>query len=130
MATKTAKALINAATIVRVTDKTTGKFLGFGVKSNSTNDYYCVHCYQVAGEPVYVCNCYAGQHGTLCCHVKAVRELVAAHNAIEAEKAQAVAEAERIVKQAEQAATSPSVRPEPKKRVAELSRPAGFSFLK
>ena len=98
MATTTMTETIKAATIARVTDKLTGKFLGFLVKSNHTEDYYHVTCTKIAHEVIWHCTCKAGQFGRVCCHVKACKELCAirkAARAAEAEQKRAVAEAER-----------------------------------
>lgn len=81
------KDLIKAATIARVSDKITGKFLGFLVKSNHTNEFYQVTCTKIAGEVLYSCTCEAKNYGHPdCCHCKAVRELVAARNQLNAER--------------------------------------------
>jgi len=94
---------IKAATIARVTEKTTGKFLGWAVKSNSSSDYYHIHCYKINGELLWTCDCKAGQHGFTncrdgkCCHVKAVIEAETERKARQAERK--AAEAEQIVAQ-------------------------------
>lgn len=73
--------IIKSASIARVTRKSDGKFLGWGVKSNSSNEYYEVHCTKIADECVWSCSCKAGQMNFSgckdgkCCHVKAVIEV-------------------------------------------------------
>lgn len=134
---RTTKETIKAATINRVTDKITGKFLGFLVKSNSSNKYYRVTCCKVAGECVWSCNCKAGKNGFAnckqgaCCHVLACKEVCAARKELKkAEQgetaAQAVKEAECIVKQAAPIVAAPTL--EERRYNAPLN--AGFQFLK
>jgi hypothetical protein len=80
MATKNAtKELIKAATVNRVVEKSTGKVLGYLVKSNSTDTYYQVTWSEE--ERRYQCNCPATVR---CCHIKAVSELVKARREIAA----------------------------------------------
>lgn len=77
--------LIKAASIARVTSKA-GKFLGFLVKSNHTEDYYRVTCLKIDGACTFFCTCKAAEFGNSnCCHVKAVKELVAARKELQAE---------------------------------------------
>ena len=89
VATRTRKTAetIKAATIARVSDKS-GKFLGFLVKSNHGNVYYQIRC---TGKDSYTCTCEAKLWGHAeCCHIKAVRELVAARRQNELDEAAAV----------------------------------------
>jgi hypothetical protein len=78
---------IQAGSIARVSDKATGKLLGFLVKSNSSEEYYQVRCTHIAGEQVWTCTCKAGQMGFAgckaghCCHVQAVIEVAEARKA-------------------------------------------------
>lgn len=84
------KELIKAATISRVSDKS-GKFLGFGVKSNHSDKYYQIRCVKGLKGVTYTCDCEARQWGKECSHIKAVRELVAARRQNELDGAAAVA---------------------------------------
>jgi hypothetical protein len=73
------KELIKAATISRVSDKATGKFLGFGVKSNHSERHYQIRCAKDLKGVTYTCDCEARQWGHAeCCHIKAVKQLVEA----------------------------------------------------
>lgn len=92
MATKQ-RELIKAASIARYTDKATGKFLGFGVKSNRGKGYYEIHCAKEAsGAVVYTCDCEAKEWGhPVCNHIKAVVELVEARKALQLDAAAVVA---------------------------------------
>src|SRR5260221_2558475 len=80
--------LIKAASINRITDKATGKVLGYLVKSNSSDDYYQVTGKKVNGVCSYACTCKAGQNNFAkcqdgkCCHVKAVIEVVEARKQV------------------------------------------------
>lgn len=80
---KAEKEVIKAGTIARVTDKVSGKFLGFLVKSNFTQHYYEVTCLKIAGECVFFCTCEAKEWGCAeCNHVKAVKLLCIARKAL------------------------------------------------
>ncbi len=65
---KTTTKEINAASIARISDKS-GKFLGYLVKSNSSENYYQVTWNESASR--YECNCVAT---CKCCHIKAVEQ--------------------------------------------------------
>ena len=87
MASKNATSeLIKAASVNRVTDKATGKVLGYLVKSNNSNDYYQITGKKVNGVCSYACTCRAGQNNFVnckdgkCAHVKAVIEVVEIRN--------------------------------------------------
>lgn len=101
---KQEKELIEAATIARVTDKSS-KLLGFLVKSNSSSEYYQITCVKIGNERFFTCTREAGQRGFTtckdgkCCHVQAVIEVSEARKELAQEQAAAVAEAERIVQQ-------------------------------
>lgn len=71
----TTKTTINAASIARVTSKETGKFLGFLVKSDSTNDYYEVTCLKIAGHCEFFCTCKGFKFHGHCKHCDACKEL-------------------------------------------------------
>lgn len=88
-----AKELIKAASIARYTDKATGKFLGFGVKSNRGKGYYEIHCTKTeSGAVVYTCDCEAKEWGhPVCNHIKAVVQLVEARKALQLDAAAVVA---------------------------------------
>ncbi|HEU5377288.1 MAG TPA: hypothetical protein VFV38_17805 [Ktedonobacteraceae bacterium] len=131
------KETIKAATIARVTNKA-GKFLGFLVKSNTSEKYYQVTCCKIAGECVWNCDCKAGKNGFAnckqgaCCHVRACKEVCAARRELRKAAQQgetpaqaAVEEAERIVKQAPVVA-APTL--EERRYNAPLN--TGFQFLK
>lgn len=93
------KPLIKTGSIARITDKLTGKFLGFIVRSNTNFEvFYQVTCTRIAGECIYSCTCEAKTWGHAdCCHCKAVKELVAARKELEAErKAREIAAREAI----------------------------------
>lgn len=96
---------IKAATVNRVTEKATGKYLGFLVKSNGSEDYYQVTAKKVAGMIVWSCTCKAGQHGFCgckaghCCHVQAVIEVAEARKQLVAERV--AAQVAEIVEAAE-----------------------------
>lgn len=129
----TTKDLISAGSIARVTSKTTGKFLGFRVKSNSSDEYYSVTCTKIADEYIWSCTCKAGQAGFVnckhgeCCHVTACKEVCEAHKArTQTEQGEAaVNEAERIVKQA----ATPALDWRERMERAPLTT-HGFSFLR
>src|SRR5258708_24310473 len=89
MASKNATSeLIKAASVNRVTDKATGKVLGYLVKSNSSEDYYEVTGKKVNGVCSYNCTCKAGKAKFVnckngkCAHVKAVIEVVEIRNQV------------------------------------------------
>lgn len=69
------KETIKAATINRVTDKITGKFLGFLVKSDRTNEYYEVTCLKIAGQCEFFCTCLGFKSHGHCKHCTACKEL-------------------------------------------------------
>ncbi len=122
---------INAAAIYRLTDLQSGKFAGWLVKSNHTNDYYQVHCYKINKEIIWTCTCKAGQHGFKgckrghCCHVAAVIEVeeakAEARRQAKAEAAAAVAEAERQLAAERRAARHTSSRP--RRKVSPVPQP-------
>ncbi len=80
--------LIKAASVNRVTDKPTGKVLGYLVKSNSSEDYYEITGKKVNGVCSYACTCKAGKSHFVnckdgkCAHVKAVIEVVEIRNQV------------------------------------------------
>lgn len=102
------KELIKAPCIAIVRTKDTKKFLGFLVKSNTSQEYYQITCTKVADECVYSCNCPARVE---CCHIKAVKLVVAARKALNARKAltakaaQAQAEAVEVAQETVKKAT-------------------------
>lgn len=113
------KELIKAAAIAIVRTKDTKKFLGFLVKSNSSQEYYQITCTCVAGECVFSCTCKSGQnhftnctpdeHGTrYCCHVKACILVIKARKALAAKAAQAQAEAVEVAHTTGQAPEQPA----------------------
>ena len=78
--------LINAASIARVTDKNTGKFLGFLVKSDHTEAYYQVTCLKISGHCEFFCTCKGFQFHGHCKHCDACKELCAARKELDARK--------------------------------------------
>lgn len=102
------KELIQAATIARVTSKA-GEFLGFLVKSNHTNEYYEITCLKIDGQCEFFCSCVAKEYGcSECCHIKAVKELVAARKELAKAKHEADLEACHVI--AEQKAAKALIR--------------------
>jgi hypothetical protein len=87
----TTKETIKAATVARYSDKS-GKLLGFGVKSNHSDETYCVRFARVDGIVKPTCTCKAGQMNFTgcksgkCAHVEAVIEVAKARASIEKEK--------------------------------------------
>ncbi len=92
------KELINAATVNRVTDKATGKFLGYGVKSDSSEQYYCVNWNDARNE--YSCNCKAIKP---CKHIRAVVEVVKARTELKAVNGELPGACGKVVSNREQA---------------------------
>ncbi len=76
---------IQSAAIFRCTDKITGKCLGYGVKSDSSEATYYVTARKVAGEWKYFCTCPARCEN--CKHVRAVLEVVEARKEFHQEAA-------------------------------------------
>jgi hypothetical protein len=86
---KTPKPVIKAASIATAIDKVTGKVLGWAVKSNSTQDFYQVQTMAFEnGAREFFCNCEAHLWGCAeCCHIKAVKEVLAAKAELAQEEA-------------------------------------------
>ena len=136
------KELISAGSIARVTDKISGKFLGFLVKSNHTEEYYEVTCTKIAGECVWSCNCKSGQNGFMnckpdadgnrhCCHIKACKEICVARNArIQAQKEAAEQEVRAEIAQAEAILKEERIKERAKRERAPLTSNSGFSFMR
>lgn len=82
--------LIQAASIARVSRKSDGKFLGFLVKSDSSDQYYEVTCLKVDGHCAFFCTCKGFTFHGHCKHCDACKELCAARKALA--KAAAVTE--------------------------------------
>lgn len=99
---------ITSPVVFRIAHKLSGRVLGYGVKSDRTNEIYYVTARRVAptGEWRYFCSCPATCE---CKHLRAVKEVVAARKELQKEAAaeaasyDVVAEAAKVAAEAESA---------------------------